>query len=238
VNLLTALSRKSDDVVYRAKLVPAQQVLGRLLAVQGRDAEARSQLQAAAAAADALLRYEPDNRRWADNAATVHLALAQQFFSAGNYAASSPELERGCTLAEQALRASPTTERRLGDWQCEHLRGRLALASRQADRALAHAQRAVAVARAQRSGDALSDRYLMARSLLLQGDVLHGRGQADAARQSWQAGAHLANAKLEQPWESAVRGELLLRVGRTSDANAIFAGLARRGIRNRNMLRV
>jgi tetratricopeptide (TPR) repeat protein len=107
------------------------------------------------------------------------------------------------------------------------MQARLALASGANDEALALAGRALTSARAERSGDSIADRYRVAAAYRLLGDLSHGMGRSEAAKNAWASGlAQLPQNVTERPWEMKERAELLRRRARTEEARPLMQKLA------------
>ncbi|MEO6199154.1 MAG: toll/interleukin-1 receptor domain-containing protein [Sphingomicrobium sp.] len=238
VDLLKSMMARSGDVKLRQKVIPAQQALGRILAAQGRDGEASSQLADAVANAERLLPTEPDNSKWLDFAATAHFALAQFQMNRSQLAAADANNRRGCALASTLSKLSgAAADWNLNSWSCVKRGGELALARGDGRRALVLAERSVAIARQIRSGDSVGDSYLLAKGMLLVGDAYQALGDHAKAQSTWQSAIALTGARDEQPWESAVKAQLLFRLGRAAEAREIGAQLERAGVSNDQMLK-
>jgi hypothetical protein len=95
------------------------------------------------------------------------------------------------------------------------------------------AERALASARSEKSGDPIEDRYVIASVYRLLGDVLKRGGDDRAAQTAWSAGvAQLPKNVNERPWEMSERAELLQRLGQVPDAQPLLARLKSIGYRN------
>jgi hypothetical protein len=113
---------------------------------------------------------------------------------------------------------------------CLDMLSRLALASEDQTQAQRYAERALASARSERSGDPADDRYRIAAAYRHLGDVRQRSGDASGAKAAWAAGvAQLPEVAAETPLEMDIRAGLLRRVGRGEDARPIASRLAEIG---------
>lgn len=239
VALLSSLAARSGSVQPREKLIPAQQALGRLLGANGQTQAALGRLTAAVTTAEQLLPTEPNNSIWLNYAASAHFALADLQRSQRDLGGASANIMRGCALAAAMSKSKDAAvDARVGRWSCDHRKASLGLAQRRPADAVNQARLAVIEARNIRSGDSIADRYLLARSLLLAGDAQDQSGDRGNAQVSWQQGLGLARAAKEQPWESAVRADLLARLGHRAEAEAIVMALRRNGLVSLDILRL
>jgi len=232
VELLRSLAAKSGDVAIQEKLIPAQQTFGTLLAALGRNEEGALQLRAAVATAERLVPAEPGNSKWVVYAGRAQLALAQQSLETGSSTEAAAHIAKGCQYAASFKRPGGVTAWESLQRACLSRQAQLALAQSDAAKATAYAERASSLANSIRSNDPVSDKYAVAKSLLLVGDSYRAAGNRGRAQQAWQRGLALAQSGREQPGESAVRAELLDRTGKQAQAARIRSTLAARGIRN------
>ncbi|MEO7654220.1 MAG: toll/interleukin-1 receptor domain-containing protein [Sphingomicrobium sp.] len=236
VALLKTLAATSTDVAIQQKLIPAQQTLGTMLAALGRDQDADAYLKAAVATAERLVPAEPENSQWVGFAARAHLSLAQQSLAAGRASDAAVHAARGCDYASSLRRPGGATAWATLQQACLSNRAQLSLAQGRAAEAVALANRGYALAKSIKSNDPVSDRYAVAKSLLLTGDSYRAAGDGERARLAWQRGLTLAQSPREQPGESAIRAELLNRVGQRQQAMRVRSALAARGIRNATLI--
>jgi tetratricopeptide (TPR) repeat protein len=234
VALLRSLAAGNGDVAIQAKLIPAQQSLGVILAALGRDREGAAQLEAAVVTAERLVPAEPDNSQWAMFAGRAHLALAQQSILANRSADAAAHTAKGCAYASH--RNGIAMALKFLQRACLMNQAQLALIQGRAAEAAGHAERAFTLAKSIKSEDPVSDRYARAKSLLLAGDAFRAAGNRERAQNAWRLGLELARSSREQLGESAVRAELLDRTGQQAQARRIRATLAARGIRNAIMI--
>ena len=238
VAILSALANGTTSVQPRAKLIPAQQTLGRLLGAQGQAKPAEQLLTDAATAARQLLPSEPNNSVWLNNAADAHFALADFYADRRNLSAVADNVSLGCKLASTLSKFERTAvDTRVSRWSCHYRKAWLELAQKRPAAALKEAQRSVAEARNIKSGNVAADHSLMVRSMLLVGDAWQQSGAPDQARAAWQQGLRLSTAARELPWETASRAELLNRLGRRGEAQPLESSLRRNGFSNVNVLR-
>jgi tetratricopeptide (TPR) repeat protein len=236
VDLLTGMAAKISDVAIQKELIPAQQSFGILLAASSKYDEGAKQLQAAVATADRLVPTEPGNSQWVALAGGAHLKLARQSLVAGRRTDAAAHIERGCSYAASLNRPGGATDWKLLQLACLSGRAELALNEGRAADAVAVSERAFALARSIKDNDPVSDKYILAKSLLLVGDSYHATGNRSRARQAWQRGLALTQSNREQPSETIVRAELLERMGQLSQASGLLRTLSARGIRNATIL--
>ena len=231
VALLAKLMAGSDNVQLREKLIPAQQALGRMLGAAGRNQQALDQLTASVRTAQQLLPAEPNNSIWLNYSAGAHFALSGFLASKRQLAAAAKNLDLGCVQAATLGRLNQAAiETRIALWSCRYQRGALALLQGNSAAAFDHANAAVVMARAIRSGDPGAQSYYLTRSLMLAGDAAQRQGNGDRARAAWEQARGMLRSGPQPPWEIAVRAELLARLGKSVEATAITAGLRQRGI--------
>lgn len=219
------------DVALRERLIPAHQGLGMLLTWRGQREKGIEQYRLALAEADRLRLLEPANSNWSDLAANVRLELSRNLLALGRRDEAEQETASGCQAAA-ALRARDPNVARWGKLQtmCFTMRSRLALASGDQAQASTFAERALAAARSERSGDPVEDSYRVAAAYRHLGDIRQRLGDLEGARSAWSAGiAHLPNTAAETPLEMDIRAALLRRAGRSEEARQIAARLARVG---------
>jgi len=222
-----------SDVALGERIIPAHEGLGILLTARGKIAEGIAQYRVALVNASRLIAIEPNNMHWRDLAANTQLELARNLLASGNIAQAAQEASAACAVAG-ALRARSANVAR---WQtlhttCLEMRARLALASGAGAQALTFAEQALGSARAERSGDSVMDRYRVAASFRLLGEVRQRAGDATGAMAAWSAGlAQLSPNVTERPLEMNERAELLRRAGRGSEAASIKSRLNAIGYR-------
>jgi tetratricopeptide (TPR) repeat protein len=227
-----AMSR--TDVALKERMIPAHEGLGVLLSMRGKIAEAIAEHRLALANANSLIAIEPSNTRWHDYAANTQLELAGNLLAAGNAVQAAQETSAACGVAGALRERSANVAR----WQalqttCLDMRARLAAASGAIAQALTFSQRAVGSARSERSEDAVRDRYRVAVSFRLLGDVLKHSGDARGAVAAWSAGlAQLPRNVTERPWEMSEHAELLRRLGREDEARPLVERLRAMGYRS------
>ncbi len=236
VDLLKAMATTSGDVAIQGKLIPAQQSLGLMLAASTQNKEAAVQLQAAVATAERLVPTEPDNSQWLMLAGGAHLELAQHALFGGRPADAAAHIAKGCGYAANLKRPGGATTWKLLQQSCLSNQAQLALAQNRSADAAAFAERASGLAQSIKSNDPVSDKYALAKSLLLAGDSYRAAGDRDRARRAWQRGLTLAQSAREQPGETATRAELLERTDQRGQADRLRRALAARGIRNARLI--
>lgn len=220
------------DVRVDEYLVPGRQGLGNLLAWLGDSDAAIEQLRLAAAEGDRLIQVEPESATWQGSAAAARLDLARVLLDSGRREEAARETAAGCGMTASYLkRAADLAKGTTLRTDCLALRARLALAAGAREEALTLAQRALASARTERSGEWIADpRYKVAAAYRLLGDVHQRAGNRRAAIAAWNAGlAQLPNNIAERPREMLERAEILKRLGRAAEARPIEAKLAAMG---------
>ena len=215
--LNTGLSR-TGDVSYRQKLVPARRALGNLYAARGQVQPAIQQLQEAVTDSDELASVERDNTLWTLNGLKARLDLARYMLAAADQAGAATQTEAACTAVNRLLAKDPNRpEWRASARDCWTGRARVALASRQNDEAASSALRAIAIGKLVKTGDSVSDGYLLASAYRLLGDALRAAGNAAGASSAWSSGlAALPANAAERPSETKEHAVLLERLGRNS----------------------
>ena len=225
---------RATDVMFRQHLIPARRALGLLFASRGRIEPGIEQYRIALGEANRLIPIEPENSLWKDLAAGVRLELAKALIALGRNSEAAQETAAGCGLAA-ALRDRDAT---VAGWRahqttCFQTQVRLELASGTNSQAATLAERALAAARAERSGDPVADRYRVAAAYRLLGDARRRTGDRVGAAAAWTAGiGHLPERVVERPWEMSERAELLQRVGRAQEARPLADRLAQIGYKN------
>jgi tetratricopeptide (TPR) repeat protein len=230
------IAGNQTDVGLLTQLIPAHEGLGVLLTEQGKLDAAITEYRRALAQANSLLAIEPNNSDWRDLAANTHLMLAKNLLARGDAAQASGEMSDGCSVAA-ALRARGPNVVRWRSLQtiCLSMRARLALGSGATAQALTLAQQALASAQSERSGDPISDRYNIAASARLLGDVRQRRGDSAGAADAWsKALASLPPGIVEQPSEMDDHALILERLGRASEARPLISKLKSMGYRRQS----
>ena len=215
-------------------LIPAHQALGILYSERGDSERGIEELRLAAAEAGRLLPVEPDNVVWIGFAASARLQLARALLAERRFAEASEQARLGCALATQMRERNANLARaRTLQASCLAVRAEIALKSGATAAALALAEQAVTAAQAQRSGDAVMDRYTLAAAYRLLGDVRRRMGDGAGASGAWAVGlAQLPGNVSERPWEMNERSELLRRLGRADEVRPLAARLTAIGYRS------
>ncbi|HWJ38884.1 MAG TPA: TIR domain-containing protein [Sphingomicrobium sp.] len=233
VSLLTKLESETQDVSWSQKLIPAERGLGTLYISQARTAEGLQHLRAAVAAGDGLIRIEPDNRKWLGYTAKARLFLADALLVNGSTDEASTTNEAACAVFANILHKDATVQ----DWRgglrdCWVLRAEIAASQGNFDAGSKAATQAVNVARTVRSPDQPQDQFNLARAYRIMGDIRRSAGDLDGARSAWNQGlAAIPNGAAERLTEAEEHAELLDRVGRVGEAEAIKQKLRRIGYR-------
>ena len=223
-----------SNVLLRQQLIPAHQALGLLFTSRGEVERGNEQLRLALAEANRLISVERGISTWKGSAANVRLELARNLMALGQHGEAAREISAACaTVAALRARDSGVARWRTLQTMCLDRRSRLALALGQTAPALTLAERALAAARLENSGDPVTDRYRLAAQARLLGDIREQSGDEAGARAAWSAGvAQLPPNVTDRPWEMNERAELLRRLGRIDDARRLAERLAAMGYRN------
>jgi len=231
IGVLERLLARTGDVRYQEKLIPAERMLGRLYAEQGRRDLASRQFQAAVSQADLLIPKEPNNTRWLEYATNARVDLADELLLAGQTDQAAAQVRPICDGASRLL----THDQRNAVWRaalssCWNLQARLALAHGANSDALKFAQRALEVSKSVHSGDAIADAYSAASAQRFVGDIQQSAGDPDGARASWAAALrYLPSNSVEEPGQANERAVILRRLGRSAEAQAISSRLRAMG---------
>ena len=153
-------------------------------------------------------------------AANAQLELAKNLLALGKAEQAAQEASEACAVAGALRARDPNVVRwRTLQTNCLSMRARLALAAGATAQALELSEQALASARSERSGDPVEDRYVIAATARMIGDVHRRMGDADGATAAWTQGlTQLPPNVTERPWEMNERVELLRRVGRANEA--------------------
>ena len=213
----------ATDVQVHESLIPAHEALGILLGWRGQSDSAIKELQSAVAEAQQLIPVEPTNSLWKQKAVGAQLALALQLLVDGKQSAAAEQTNQGCAAVAQ-LRHNDMGNTSIASLQtsCLKLKTRLALESGATAQALQLAEQSLVSAQAERSGNAIRDRYSVAAAYRLLGDVRLKAGDAQAARTAWTSGiGQLPPNVAEGPLEMQERANLLHRLGRADEARPL-----------------
>jgi tetratricopeptide (TPR) repeat protein len=231
VDLLARLAARTQDVNYQYRLIPAERALGKLYAFQNKMDLAIQHMRAAVAQADRLAQVEPDNAKWLGYGARAKNDLSDLLLRTGALAEARETNEAACNAAGRLLtKAGNQPEWRASLRDCWLRRAQLANVEGSKGEALRDSERAVEIAKTVKSTDQITDRYLLARSYRLLGDMRRSAGDGAGATAAWQAAvAALPSVSGERPAEILDRAEILRRVGRDADARPLEAKLAAMG---------
>ena len=234
VALLEQLLARTGDVEYRQKLVPGERYLAELYWFRGQVPQALQHYQAAIANSSALIALEPDNSRWKYFEARARLDWARALLTAGKAQDAGTQTETACGVTDRLIAIDSNVQRwRANLRDCFYLRAQLALASQDLAAAARYAARAVELGRTVASPDAVEDRYAIASSLRILGDIRRRDGDLAGAKAAWQAGlSELPNGVAEKPNELAVHAMLSQRLGRAAEAQQRIERLNAIGYRN------
>jgi tetratricopeptide (TPR) repeat protein len=234
IALLQQLLARTGDVEYRQKLVPAERYLAELYWFRGQVPLAFQHYQTAVANSSALIALEPDNSRWKYFESRARLDWARALLTAGRTQDAAGQTEAACAVTNRLIAIDSNVQRwRANMRDCLYLRAQVALADGDGAGAARFAVKAVDVGKTVASPDAVEDRFAVASSLRLLGDIRKRMGDSAGAKAAWQAGlSALPNGVAEKPNELAVHALLSQRLGRASEAQQQVEKLATIGYRN------
>ena len=234
VSLIEDLRRRyPSDVEYRQKAIPAHRALGRLLVSRGEAGSGLEHLRTAVATGRELIPTEPGNMVWVQFTAGAGLELAKAMLVVGKIEEAAVETRAACDLVDRlAGRDASAVERRSLQIDCLSQRALVALESGAHGEALGLAQRALAAAQANQTGDAIEDRLAIAGAYKLIGDIQNGSGDRRAAQIAWQSALGAWPSRVsESPRQMAIRASILRALGRTAEAKSLTDRLAAIGYR-------
>lgn len=224
----------NKSVAFRERITTAHQALGLLLAWRGDSAGAIAQFKKGVIHANQLIALEPENSVWTDQAANVELALSNELLKTGRDKEARTTAEAGCAKVRQLrIKGSGVARWRKLETDCRMAEARIAGADGDAARAISIARQATVLAQYENSGDPIEDRYRLASSYLLLGDLYRQVGNMADARRRWStAFATLPKNVAERPMEMEERAQLLYRLGRGGEGAPIRARLSAIGYRS------
>ncbi|MES2135760.1 MAG: TIR domain-containing protein [Pseudomonadota bacterium] len=220
--IVSQLLRRTGDVEYRQKLVSGERYLAELYLFRGQLPNALTHYRAAVMQSEALIAREPDNSRWKYFSARARMDLAQALILAGKSDAAASEAGSACDATRRLIATDSNVHRwRANLRDCLDIRAELALAHGDLDAASRLATKAIETGKTVSSTDPVEDRYAVARSFSLLGDVRRKMGDQAGAKTAWEAGlAMIAANAAEKPNEMAEHAMLLHRLGRSDEARA------------------
>lgn len=230
---LHARLKRTGDMEYRQKLVPAERYLGQLYLFSGRVEDALERFRTAVAESEALLSRDSDNRRWSFFAARARIDLGQALIATGRSREAAIEIGRACDDSQRLIATDPNIQRwRAVQRDCFITAARLAADAGDAPRALRTAERAVMTAESVSTTDRVEDRFGIASAYRILGDVRRLAGDGDGAQKAWRKGLSAIPAGVpQQPMEMAEHAILLDRLGEHSKASALSRRLTDMGYR-------
>ena len=234
VSLIEDLRRRyPSDVEYRQKAIPAHRALGRLLVSRGESDAGLEHLRAAVAIGQQLIPTEPDNMLWLQFTAGAQLDLAKALLATRKIDEAAVQTRAACELVDRlAGRDVSAVERRSLQIDCLSQRALVATGSGAHGEALGLAQRALAAAQANHSGDAIEDRLTVASAYKLIGDIHSRSGNGRSAQAAWQAALAAWPSRIsETPRQTAIRASILGALGRTAEAKPLSDRLSTIGYR-------
>jgi len=232
VALLTRLAR-TGDVSWAQKLIPAERGLGTVYASQGRMEEALPHFRAAVNTGDQLTAIEPGNNKWLGYSAKARTYLAEALLLSGNLQEATAVNEAACGAFSNLVRKDGTvSDWRAGMRDCWLMRAQIAATAGSMDVAANAASRAVQAAKAVDGLDPSLDKFNLAKSYRVLGDIRKSGGDPKGSEAAWNAGLNaIPKVAAERPLEAQEHAELLERVGRAEDAAPLRQQLSRAGYR-------
>ena len=233
VALLLGLLQKTGDVEYRQKLVPGERYLGELYLFRGQIPQALEHYRAAVTHSDLLIAREPDNSRWKYFSAWARMDMAQALLSGGRKDEAADETEAACNVTSRLISTDSNVQR----WRailrdCFNMRAKLALTNGASQDALRFAMKAVDTGKSVASTDPVEDKYAVAASLRILGEIRLRLGDQIGARAAWASGLAMLPANVaEKPNEMAEHAMLLQLLGRSNEARVRTNRLASIGYR-------
>jgi len=234
IQLLDQLVTASGgDVEFLEDRVHAFRALGHIYNALGLFPAAEANFQSAVDQAQTLVGIEPGNRMWAGFVARSRLDLADGLLASGNVARADAAARAGCTVNDALLaRDASVLEWRLAKRDCLALRTQVALAEGQNAVAVQLADQAVQSAQAITRGDAIENKFYLAKAQRLLGESKLRGGDTSGAGRIWQAAlASLPASVAEKPVEMNEHAQLLMRVGKTAQARPLQDRLAAMGFK-------
>ena len=234
VSLIGDLRRRyPNDVDYRQKEIPTRRALGRLLVSRGELDSGLQHLRAAVATGQQLMPTEPDNMTWLEFTAGAQLDLARALLASAKAEDAGVQARAACDLVDRlAGRDTSAVDRKSLQIDCLSLRAQVALERGASDEATGLAQRALAAARSNKSGDVVEDRLALAAAYKLIGDINNRAGAHEAAVAAWQSAlSNWPRNLTETPRQTAIRASILVALGRTADAKPLTDRLRAMGYR-------
>jgi eukaryotic-like serine/threonine-protein kinase len=231
--LLEDLLKRTQDVDYRQRLVPARLALGTLYSESGKNDLAIEQFGAATDLASALSKVEPNNAQWVHYGFSTRVSLVDHLVSNGQAQQAVAPANEACAALQGLLaRKMPIAWGRGGVRECWRMRAQIALSLGQKNASLDNSRKALDAARAVHSSDPAADRFGVATAYRLVGDSERGLGDSAAASAAWRnALATLPRNVTEKPSEMREHAIILERLGRNAEAMPLTARLNSMGYR-------
>jgi hypothetical protein len=150
------------------------------------------------------------------------------FLRTGALAEARATNEAACSIVGRLLsKVGNQPGWRAGLRDCWILRAQLARAEGSKPEAVSDSGRAVEIAKTVKGTDQASDRYSLAKSYRLLGDMRRSAGDSVGAAAAWQAAlTALPSVSGERPAEMRERAEIYRRLGRDADARVLEGKLA------------
>lgn len=226
-------ARQPDDAQLLAQEVVALRSLAREQYSVGRRDDGLATIANAVASADSLVRREPKNREWADQAAGARLEQARLLIGSGRYREAAAATGLGCASTAHTDRATRVVAWQRLSRQCLQDQIRLSLATGAKAQAMLTAGQLLAEVKNGPTGDPVEDGFAYAEAQLLTGDVAAAMGDKGAAAAAWrQALAHWPLSVEQRPIDLENRRALLERLGQPAQASVLAGKLQAMGWRD------
>jgi eukaryotic-like serine/threonine-protein kinase len=232
--------RDPANANWQLSLAVAHNYVGNMLDARGSSAEAAREFRTAIDILEPLVHRDPTNMTWRRELGRNHLRLGRTLLASGA-ADAGADLQESVAILDAIAASDPTNV----SWQrdaaeAHHARGETRLKRNDVRGAQADADAAKRAADAllAKSPDDRDAARVRTLALLLTGDIQARRGDAPAARGSWQQSlvtieplaTESQDHRLLEPWARA-----LLRLGRQADAERVVQRLESAGYRSASL---
>jgi tetratricopeptide (TPR) repeat protein len=169
---------------------------------------------------------------WLMWAAGAQLDYAATLMRSGQLDEAAAQTRAGCDRVDRlSAQGGDVAQWKSVAVQCLMRRAQVAMTGGSEAEALALANRALAAARARRTGAPIERAVQVAQMYKLIGDIRHRAGEASAAQAAWQTALAKWPKGLDDPRNTALRAELLTALGRGAEARPLTSRLEAMGYR-------